>query len=158
MVHARRVPRCRHMWNRGSSNHILFYDGDTFGMLTVFFLRRLEVTYAGAGVGSKCHCWIDQPIVFYSQDAKRAASGSYLLEKLRPQMKHLCRRELVCVTRWRLRCSFRRKDLRQSGSVQTKGPDVAAGARREGENAMFFSDKVDQGDQGDQGDHEWIKD
>lgn len=72
-------------------------------------------------------------------------------------MKHLWRRKLVCMTRWRLRCSLRRKDLRQSVSVQTKGPDEM-GARREGANAMVFLDNGEQVDQSDQGDHGWIND
>jgi hypothetical protein len=40
---------------------------------------------------------------------------------------------------WRLGCrgSLRRNDFRQSGSVQTKGPEDT-GARREGTNAIFF--------------------
>jgi hypothetical protein len=57
----------------------------------------------------------------------------------------------VCMTRWRLRCSLRKKDLPQSGFVQTNGPDETAGARRGGEKSIFFRDKVDQDD------HGWIK-
>lgn len=66
-------------------------------------------------------------------------------------MKHLCRREFVWMTRWRFRCSLRRKDLPQSGLVQTKGPDEAADARRGGERTMFLLDNDDQDD------HEWIR-
>lgn len=148
MIHARIVVHSRHIWNRGSWNHILFYAGDMFDMLTVSFLHLLEVHYAGAHVGSKYHCWIQsahRPL--QSRWQSTSVGGSYLLAKLRPQMKHLWRRNLVCTTRWRLRCSLRRKDLRQSVSVQTKGPEET-GPRREGANAIVFLNKGDQGDQG----------
>lgn len=158
MIHAHIVLHCRHIWNRGSWNHTLFYAGDMFDMPTASFLHRLEVHYGGAHVGSKYHCWIQSAYRPLQPRCQATSSGgSYLLEKLRPQMKHLWRRKLVCVTRWRLRCSLRRKGLRQSVSVQTKGPDET-GARREGANAIVFLDKSEQVDQGDQGDHGWIND
>ena len=55
--------------------------------------------------------------------ANRCLLHIYLRAKLRSQIKHLCGREDVWLSRWRLRCSLRRKDLLQSGFLQTKGPD-----------------------------------
>lgn len=67
------VPHYRRMWNKGSLNRTLFYDGDTFGMLTESFLHRQGVHYAGAHVGSEYHYSVDQRVVLDSQDAKRPA-------------------------------------------------------------------------------------
>lgn len=121
-------------------------------MLAVSFLHRMEVHYAGAHVGSKYHCFVQSAHrLLQPRRQATSAGGSYLLVKLRPQMKHLWRRILVCMSRWRLRCSLRKNDLRQSVSAQTKGPDET-GARREGENAIVLLDKGEQGYPG------WIDD
>lgn len=61
------------MWNKDSSNRTLFYDGDTFGMLTKFLLHRQEAHYAGAHVDSEYHYSVDQLVDLDGQDAKRPA-------------------------------------------------------------------------------------